>query len=130
MGHLTEIARFFDPEEAYCAKSFLESEGVPVLLQNEHHLSVDPTLRIALKGYGLFTLHEHVEEAKETLNIINAQKVEKIKERKQQEWLWLPVAFLMGTPFLPLSKTGFLALFQNVVMLLFYYIVAMLAFMH
>lgn len=127
MGRLTEIVRFYDPEEAICASALLRAHAVYTLIKNEHHLTMVPSLRIALGGYQLWVLAEDTERAASALesirNIDLAEHGEGVlneeqgrTERRKKEWLWLPIAFASGVPFIPPRRTGALHWFQLVAM--------------
>jgi len=58
MGNLVEIARFYEPEEAFCASSYLQSFDIVVIIQNEYHLTIDPAMRIGLGGFRLLVSSE------------------------------------------------------------------------
>ena len=120
MGKLVEVARFYDPEEAYCAAGYLKSYGIDALVDNEHHLTTAPWLRIALDGYGLRVRDDAFDEAKNALAKI--EPVAKRKKSKTKNWIWFPIAFLSGTPFLPVKRTGVIAVFQFIALLGFYVI--------
>ena len=110
MGKLVEVARFYDPEEAYCAVGYLKSYGIDALVDSEHHLTTAPWLRIALGGYGLHVREDLIGEAKAALS-----KVETVPKRENsttKNWIWFPIAFLSGTPFLPKKRTGIVAIFS------------------
>jgi hypothetical protein len=62
VGVLVEIRHFYGPEEAYCAQSFLRSLGFNVILQGEHHQSINPGLRIALGGLRLLAPEQEIKE--------------------------------------------------------------------
>ncbi|MEO1137216.1 MAG: hypothetical protein AAFW68_11530, partial [Pseudomonadota bacterium] len=64
MGNLVEVARFSDPEEAFCARGYLLSLGIDSIIHNEFHLNMEPYLRIALGGYGLLIVDDREEEAR------------------------------------------------------------------
>lgn len=131
MGRLTELACFYDPEEALCADALLRAHGVYTLLKNEHHLTMAPWLRVALGGFQLSVTSEDKERAASILesirNIELAENDERPlneeqghSERRKREWLWLPIAFASGVPFIPIRKAGTLHWFQLVAMLLLY----------
>ncbi len=68
MGNLIEIAGFYDPEETYCAKGLLQSHGIEAIVQNEHHLTMAPWLRVALGGYRLLIISDLAEDARRILD--------------------------------------------------------------
>lgn len=116
MGSLVEIARFYDPEEAYCAQGYLRSCGIDAFVQNEHHLSVNPSLRIALGGYGLLGFADMASEAKAALKAITGDAAASmmlsegdagsdVEFSNRRNWFWLPVAVVSGVPFLPRFKS-------------------------
>lgn len=134
MGRLTEIAHFYDPEEAYCARAYLAARGVDALFQNEHHLTVAPWLRIALGGYRLLVSDENADAAARLLREIStdgrkdqfeddqerSRKTKLSKERRLQTWIWLPVAFAAGVPFIPLRRTRWIRAFELIALASFY----------
>jgi hypothetical protein len=108
----SEIARFYDPEEAIVAQSFMRSSGIACELLNNHHASVNPHLRIALGGIQLVTKETEVEFARELLNEIRqsaspdsvgAPSTRQVTTLGRA--VWLPFALLMNIPFLP-RKVG------------------------
>ena len=132
MGHLVEIAQFYDVEEAFCAKGYLQSRGIDTFIQNEHHLNVAPWLRVALGGYRLLGLSEYKKAAAQALDEVSkirvaeaaadaptADEPESTHEREDKNWWWLPIALLSETPFLPSKKSGWVAPFQFSSMVLF-----------
>lgn len=121
MGKLVLIAQFYDSEEAYCAKGYLSSYGIDTIIQNEHRLTMAPWLRVALGGYRLLTFADFEEDARQALENISTnnnnkkledqsstEEVRGGQKRRVRNWLWLPIAFLMNVPFIPLyrSKRG------------------------
>ena len=131
MGNLVEIARFFDPEEAYCAKGYLLSHGIDTLIQNDHHLTMAPWLRIALNGYGLQVTASKKNEATKLLREVfaanddaesqrteNSDIADGLKKTKRN-WFWFPVAFL-SIPFVPLLKPRWTLPLQFTVAALWY----------
>jgi hypothetical protein len=119
MGRLVEIAHFYDPEEAYCAKGFLLAHGIQTIFQNEHYVTVDPALRFALGGYRMLALSEFEETAREALESIHGQAGEDDPDPIQKtphNWLWLPIAFLVGIPFVPLLKPKWMLPFQFLIL--------------
>ncbi len=118
MGNLVEIAAFFDPEEAYCARGYLQSYGVDAILQNEHHLATAPWLRVALGGYRLMAPSEQVREAQELLEKVQPLKDSSLAGKKN--WIWLPVAFMSAVPFMPKPKTGPMAFVQFMLLMCLY----------
>ena len=77
MADLVEIAHFYDPEEAYCARGFLQTHGIDTIIQNEHHLNMAPSLRVALGGYRILGVSEQREEAVRVLR--KASEAEKTR---------------------------------------------------
>lgn len=136
MGNLIEIARFYDPEEAYCAKSFLLSNGIDSFVQNDHYLTMAPWMRIALHGYGLQVMASSEDNARTLLRYIGATPLEIVEEdfvedipRKQKtNWLWLPVAFSTGVPFLPKPRAGWFGALQGAALLTLYMLVLYVLF--
>ena len=133
MSHLVEIAQFYDPEEAYCAQGYLRSHGIDTILQNEHHLTTNPTLRYALGGYRLLVLPKMKEGATLALNIVeenerlllaqqNDEERErlKLKKLKATNWFWVPIAFSVSIPFILRFKSKWDVLVQSVLMLFIY----------
>ncbi|WP_425410916.1 hypothetical protein [Hyphococcus sp.] len=119
MGNLVEIARFYDPEEAYCVKSFLLSNGIDSYIQNDYYLTMAPWLRIALSGYGVQVMATHALDARELLAEIGSEAPEvgspannerigptSTQNGVRKDWLWLPVAIWSGIPFVPKTKIG------------------------
>jgi hypothetical protein len=111
---LTRIATFYDPEEAYCAKGFLESHGFEVCLLNEHHLSANPAFRVALGGFGLAVPTTDSKAAWKALREIESSpdvsppdtcascgSTDLVRARRMS---WLPLALISGVPFLPLRR--------------------------
>lgn len=108
MGRLVEIARYYDPEEAFCAQGYLRSCGIDTLVQNEHHLSMNPSLRVALGGYGLFGLAGDAEEAKSVLAMVGSEAGALSSDSEgenRRKWYWTPVAIVSGVPFFPRCKS-------------------------
>lgn len=131
MGHLVQIAGFYDAEEAFCARGYLAARGIDTFIQNEHLLNVAPWLSVALGGYRLLGLSENKEAAARTLKHVSeiridevaagamtADEAESAHEREDKNWWWLPIAFFSETPFLPSKKPGWVAPFQFSVMVL------------
>ena len=121
MSSLVEVGRFFDPEEAYCARGLLNSAGIDVLLGDEHHLTAQPHLRLALGGFRLLVRSEQADIAAQLLAAPLAGAVEYAEHqfgeaeiavsetdvrRPVRNFLWLPDYAMMGgfIPFLPLLK--------------------------
>jgi|GEM_PF-1365362 len=111
---LTRIATFYDPEEAYCARSFLESHGFEVCLLNEHHLTANPAFRVALGGFGLAVPTTDAESARQALReietgpeasppdaCVSCGSTDLVRARRMS---WLPLALMSGVPFLPLQR--------------------------
>ena len=129
MADLVEIAHFYDPEEAYCARGFLQTHGIDTIIQNEHHLNMAPSLRVALGGYRILGVSEQREEAVRVLRkaseaeentLLPESNQEKTALRKKKCWPWFPIALLAGPPFVPHWKTGPLLLFQLFVLAVIY----------
>jgi hypothetical protein len=141
MGNLVEVVRFFDPEEAYCAKGFLRSRGIDTIIQNEHHLTMAPWLRVALGGYCILTMSELEEDARQALKSIskldsNERPLRaapfsgaiKPQKRKARNWFWLPVAFMLAIPFIPLPKSKWGAFMQYFFLTLLYALILLVVF--
>ncbi len=128
MGNLVEIARFYDPEEAYCAKSFLLSNGIDSFVQNDHYLTMVPWMRIALHGFGLQVMASCEDDARMLLQTIGAALPEVTDDNpsdttppsRKTNWLWLPIAFSTNVPFLPKPKPGWFGLLQSAILLTLY----------
>ena len=115
MGRLVEIAAYFSPEEALCARSYLQSEGLEVLLQNEHLLTADPAMRIAVGGFRLLALSSDDAAHARTLlkaveahdrsddddNALSCPSCGSRKVKRQRNIVWVPIAFGFGAPFVP-----------------------------
>ena len=111
MGSLVEIARFYDPEEAYCAQGYLRSYGIDTIIQNEHHLAMNPSLRVALGGYGLLGFADVKEEARAALEEIPLEAADSVITTDMElisprKWYLAPVAVISGVPFLPRGKSA------------------------
>ncbi len=137
MAKLVEVAQFYDPEEAYCAKGYLRSFGIDTIIQNENHLSVAPSLRIALGGFRLLVMSDQKEDAlaslrdvlpprhkgdKEALLHTDISKNERSQRRKN--WFWLPLVFAIGIPFLPTYKNRSTLIGQFLLVILPFYVAA------
>lgn len=128
MGNLVEIARFYDPEEAYCARSFLLSNGIDSFMQNDHYLTMAPWMRIALDGYGLQVTASSEGDARTLLETVSATPSQDAQDSpadttpqiRKPNWLWLPIAFSASVPFLPQPKSGWFGLLQNTILLTLY----------
>ncbi len=117
---LVEIAHFYDPEEAYCARGYLGAQGVHTVIQNEHHLNVAPLLRVALGGYRLLAASEDANDAKQLLaDVAKAESETRPRQepaepqdganaisRRARTAFWFPVAFSFGVPFIPPRQSG------------------------
>ena len=109
---ISEVARYYDPEEAIVAQSFLRSSGIACELLNDYHSSVNPHLRIALGGIQLVTQETEVAFARELLNVIrqsaSADSIGGTSTRQVTTLgraVLLPFALMMNIPFLP-RKVG------------------------
>lgn len=122
-----------------CARGNLEARGIDTFIQNEHHLNVAPFLSVALGGYRLHGLSEEKEAAARALKEIskmsgaeNGRVAVAVDEnvsgdkREGKNWLWLPIAVLSETPFLPSRKTGFIGGFQTLVLIAIYGVLSLL----
>ncbi|MEM9616927.1 MAG: hypothetical protein AAF936_03110 [Pseudomonadota bacterium] len=131
MSDLVQIAQFYDPEEAYCAKSYLQSHGIDTFVQNDHHLTMAPWMRVALGGYRLLAVDTEAAEAKKALSEVQAIQPEQIgiqpepssvqlQPAKRKSWGWLPIAFMTGVPFLPIYKSWRSLILHLAVLLIIY----------
>lgn len=133
MASLVQFTRYFDPEETYCAKSYLQSHGIETIIQNEHHLTMAPWLSIALGGYRLLGMSEDKDAALQALRDVpavklsgNAGNIETIAEmpdepaRETPNWPWAPLSLAHGFPYLPRKKYGLVGGFQRLMLWLFY----------
>jgi hypothetical protein len=68
-----QIANYQFSSEAYLFKAKLESEGIEVLLQNEHSINTDPLISNAVGGVKLFVYADDVMKSKFILNEINEE---------------------------------------------------------
>ena len=112
MSDLVQIAQFYDPEEAYCAQGYLKSHGVETIIQNDHHLTMAPWLRIALGGFCLLAPSTQEDQARLALDLVpetssyntasNAVRSDHSShtDKGRRNLLWAPVAFLTGIPFI------------------------------
>ena len=116
MGGLIEIAHFYEPEEAYCAKGYLQSLGIETIIQNEHHLATNPMMRVALGGYPLLAASAHAEEARFALANIPEQQ----RQPRKKNWFWLPVALSYGVPFVPTRRESGTRVLHVVFLAVFY----------
>lgn len=129
MASLVEIVRFSEPEEAYCAQSYLRAQGFETIVQNEYHLTMAPWLRVALGGYPLLGLSETANDARAALRVLPEKTntscpEEDLPKKKQSKhttvthknWLWAPIAFFWAVPFVPTFKTKS-ALFAQLILL-------------
>lgn len=116
MADLVEVTRFIDPEEAYVANSFLNSRGIKTIIQNEHHLTTAPHLRIGLGGYRILCGSSDREAARNALNACRANEPSETREGsddtkdnfspRKRNWLWLPLAASFFPPFIPRYRSG------------------------
>lgn len=138
MSSLVEIANIYSPEEAFCVRACLRSAGIYCVLQNEHHLSSAPWMRVALGGYRLLVLEDEADQAKSVIenalcteqNVGNADACPEFSEQqppRRRDILWFPIALAWGVPFLPVEKPG--ASFV-VRLLLFVFLGGLLAWSH
>ena len=120
MGKLVEIAHFHDPEEAFCARSYLEAYGVPTIIQNEYHLTAVPWLRVGLGGYPLLANDTDAEIAKELLKNPASVAVDHYDDSAPRKPIWL--AFPMGLQFgfLPHRKQGLFGAVITIIFLCFF----------
>ncbi len=131
---IVEIARYLDPEEALCARGFLESAGCPVVLTGEHHLSVEPYLRVALGGYRLLVPIDEAAVASRLLAEPEAGTEadeggqDAALRRPHRNWVWIATFFLTpflfgalpGDPFVPFLKGPVRIALQAGVLAFFY----------
>ncbi|MCA8897700.1 MAG: hypothetical protein H6847_12345 [Hyphomonas sp.] len=112
---LTQVATYYDPEEAYCAKGFLESCGFDVYLVNEHHLAANPAFRVALGGYALavpasaakealLCLDEVPDRPPATHDTAICAQCGGTHILRKRRLVWLPLALAAGVPFLPFRR--------------------------
>lgn len=131
MGRLVEIAAFYDPEEALCASAYLRAYGVETLLQNEHHLTMAPSLRVALGGYRVLVNSAAAKDAKRILDDVSKRdrgearaksdnEEPEMAAREIRDWFWLPIVFLHNVPFIPRQRTGLLNWLQLTLLALLY----------
>ena len=128
MANFVEIKHFYEPEEAYCARGFLISNGISPTLLGEHHLAVEPWLRIGLGGYRMYVpasqkadaiaLLEGIGETDATLE--TEQELKSIKWKRN--WFWLPAAYMYGVPFIPKFGPASSNAIQAVILLAIYII--------
>lgn len=136
VGNLVEIARFLDPEEAFCAKAYLNSYGIGAIVQNEYHLTAAPWLRFALGGYPLLIQSKFEDEARQALNEVSPRKPDRQdsyslphsdssepQKRRAKNLFWLPVALLFGIPFVPSLKSGWAYLVHSFALITMYGVV-------
>lgn len=107
MGNLVEVGRFVDPEEAYVASALLNARGIRTVMQNEHHLTMAPYLRVGLGGYRILCFDSQFDEARRELKVAEEfQSDESIGEpdsagrARKTNWFCFPIAFSFGVPFL------------------------------
>ncbi len=114
MANLVEISHGYEPEGAYCTKAFLTAYGFHVVIQNEHHLAVNPALRVALGGYRLLIPKSEAEEAQDLLRSVNVGEISAddsdqpvclecgyIGLQRKRSWIWFLIALAQGIPFVP-----------------------------
>lgn len=134
MGSLTEIARFYDPEEAFCAQAFLRSCGFETYLQNEHLLSMAPHLRVAVNGYGLYSLDKTaaIGARSELENLatlfITSEAMDELgtEHRSRKNWFWLPTYLFAHWPFLPRIRSAGDVILQGAVIAVMYVFISMI----
>jgi hypothetical protein len=117
MVQLVEIACFYDPVEAVCAKGFLHAKGLTPIMQNEHYLSVSPASIFALGGYRLMLPAQEAATGRKLLTEANEGQYllkEDIKKcyacgssnlRKRKNLFWVPVFLFSGVPFATYNGT-------------------------
>ena len=107
MAGFVEITRFWGPEEALCAQSFLRARGIETVLRNYHHQSVAPDLRFALGGIGLMVLPQDCTAVVAELREAALAHSEAAPDEEDYDlapsasWLWLPIAISTGGTFTP-----------------------------
>ena len=132
MTDLKEVARFLDPEEAVCAISYLRAQGVNASFHNAHHLTMAPWLRFALGGYSIWCPEDEVEFAARELAAVNdnSETTELVSDAEdtnrdslsgqhKKNFLWLPIAFFSGVPFVLRYRSKTTLFWQVVLVLLF-----------
>ena len=133
-----EVAQFYDPAEAYCAKGYLKSFGIDTVVQNENHLSVAPSLRIALGGFRLLAISDQKDDALAALRdvgsrqskdcdiTINQTDISQDGYRpRRKNWFWLPLILAMGVPFLPIYRHRSTLVWQFLLLILPFYVTAL-----
>ncbi|MEM9705909.1 MAG: hypothetical protein AAF850_07515 [Pseudomonadota bacterium] len=122
MTPLVEIARSFDPEPAFVKRSYLQANGVFVVLLNAQHLGVDPNLRIALGGYRLAVPAAQAVLARSLLDSVQTPETQEDldystaagrKPEWKKNWYFMLAALMFGIPFLPLYHSRRVMLLQN-----------------
>ncbi|MEZ5955465.1 MAG: hypothetical protein R3C13_14305 [Hyphomonas sp.] len=115
MSHV-RIATFYGPEEAYCARGLLQASGFDAVILNEHHLNMNPALRVALGGYELAVPAPDETAARTLLRETTmapppaadddhiclrcgARELVRLKN-----WLWIPLIVQFGIPFIPARR--------------------------
>ena len=124
MAGLVEIKSFYDPEEALCARGYLEANGVQTFLLGEHHLGVEPWLRIGLGGYRMYVLSKHLTDAMDLLKAIPTPQTDSTTDelpfKRKTNWAWLPIAITSGVPFLPKFGPTPVLIFQSCILTIIY----------
>lgn len=134
MSALTEVGNFYDPEEVYCAWGYLNANGVHAVIQNEYHLTSAPWLRVALGGYRLLApvetksivdaLFAQISTESDTGELerddFDQSNIKDNMKKRKSNWIWLPVAFLTETPFVPKHRGGVIGALQYAFVAMFY----------
>ena len=125
MNNLAEVAHFTDPEEAYVANAFLNARGIKTVIQNHHHLTTAPYLRVGLGGYRILCFYSDAERARRDLSDIKVYSKEEMAAKSEEQasvrkknWFWLPVALFTATPFLPRYRSARVFAIQAAIALL------------
>ncbi len=142
MTTLVEVAQFYDPSEAYCAKGYLTSCGIDTIVQNENHLSVAPSLRIALGGYRLLALSDQKDLALAALGDVRPNQFEndeiaidhenvmqKERDKRRKTWFWLPLILFCLVPFIPTYRNRVTFVGQFLLIILPFYLAAIWSYL-
>ncbi len=77
MSKFVTVGSFTSPWEAHIAKGFLESEGIPVVVRNEHHIAANWMLSNALGGVLLQVTEDNAVRALKALDSVREGEAEK-----------------------------------------------------